>query len=528
MSNTNQQPSPALRMEAGSINCILLYALLYAANRNLLTVADSLPAVYVEYLLLMRLIILIHLIRRTPEVVNPDGVETTASEYFDVLGRSVRKESPGVGNNVIVETTEYDSKGQVTRKSNPYLENVETPVYTLYTYNPYEGYVTKVNHPDGGYTIPTYNGFNESTQTYAADASLIGSQDLIKNAKGQVQTRTVDGKSLNYKYDKAGRVTDILDPENGVTTTVYDNAGRKTSVSDANSGTTSYTYDAVGNIQTQTDARGITTTFVYDSLNRPKSVSYSNGEGNTVLTYDEGGQAKYALGRLTSVVDDAGKLELGYDIKGNRIYQRRTIDDLVVLFKRTYDLQSRLASTTYPDGTKVYQKYASTGHFSGITMDTADGSSKGYTVGSYTGPVIENGQFKIIRETGNGVKMEIQYDPIKRRPVGLVTKLANGNIESATSYTYDQKSNITQIADTIVNGRTQDFVYDAQNRLTQASGKYGVENYTYTDNGNLTKRGQFTLAYGDANHKHAVTAVTSPNTGTFNYAYDEAGNMISH
>jgi RHS repeat-associated protein len=463
----------------------------------------------------------------TKAIVNPDGGETTASEYFDVLGRSVRKESPGVGNNVIVETTEYDSKGQVTRKSNPYLENVETPVYTLYTYNPYEGYVTKVNHPDGGYTIPTYNGFNESTQTYAVDASLIGSQDLIKNAKGQVLTRTVDGKSLNYKYDKAGRVTDILDPENGVTTTVYDNAGRKTSVSDVNSGTTSYTYDAVGNIQTQTDARGITTTFVYDSLNRPKSVSYSNGEGNTVLTYDEGGQAKYALGRLTSVVDDAGKLELGYDIKGNRIYQRRTIDDLVVLFKRTYDLQSRLASTTYPDGTKVYQKYASTGHFSGITMDTADGSSKGYTVGSYTGPVIENGQFKIIRETGNGVKMEIQYDPIKRRPIGLVTKLANGNIESATSYTYDQKSNITQIADTIVNGRTQDFVYDAQNRLTQASGKYGVENYTYTDNGNLTKRGQFTLSYGDANHKHAVTAVTSPNTGTFNYAYDESGNMVS-
>ncbi len=34
--------------------------------------------------------------------------------------------------------------------------------------------------------------------------------------------------------------------------------------------------------------------------------------------------------------------------------------------------------------------------------------------------------------------------------------------------------------------------------------------------------------YGNANHKHAVTAVTSPNTGTFNYRYDEAGNMISH
>jgi hypothetical protein len=65
-------------MEAWSINCILVYISLYAANRNLLTIAwlmakesegrtDSLPAHYVEYLLLLRLMLLIHLIRRTPE-----------------------------------------------------------------------------------------------------------------------------------------------------------------------------------------------------------------------------------------------------------------------------------------------------------------------------------------------------------------------------------------------------------------------------------------------------------------------------
>ena len=70
MSNTNQQPSPALRMEAWSINCILRQSLISAANRNLLTVADSLTAHYVEYLLLLRLIILIHLIRRNAQKMN--------------------------------------------------------------------------------------------------------------------------------------------------------------------------------------------------------------------------------------------------------------------------------------------------------------------------------------------------------------------------------------------------------------------------------------------------------------------------
>ncbi len=56
-------------------------------------------------------------------------------------------------------------------------------------------------------------------------------------------------------------------------------------------------------------------------------------------------------------------------------------------------------------------------------MDSADGRSNGYTVGKYTGPVVADGKFKIIRETGNGVKQEIEYDPIKKRPTRLVTKM---------------------------------------------------------------------------------------------------------
>lgn len=79
MNNPNPQQSPALRMEAWSINCILLYASLYAANRNLLTIAwllgnesegrtDSLTAHYAEYLFLMRLMLLIHTIRRNARI----------------------------------------------------------------------------------------------------------------------------------------------------------------------------------------------------------------------------------------------------------------------------------------------------------------------------------------------------------------------------------------------------------------------------------------------------------------------------
>ena len=97
MSNANLQPSLALRMEAGSINCILLYASWYAANRNLLTIADSLPAHYVEYLLLMRLMLLIHLIRRTPRPM---------TENYDDAGNMVQRDA---------EVFTYDSENKLTQ-----------------------------------------------------------------------------------------------------------------------------------------------------------------------------------------------------------------------------------------------------------------------------------------------------------------------------------------------------------------------------------------------------------------------------
>jgi RHS repeat-associated protein len=460
----------------------------------------------------------------TKIVKNPEGGEIRATESVDALGRSVRKESPGIENAKIVETTEYNAKGQVVKKSNPYLEGKESPVYTVSEYDEVDGNVTKITYPDGSYAIPTVTGFNEKVEVYSASGELLTTNETIKNDKGLVLERRFNGKSIQYFYDVTGKVTKIRDAENGETVTSYDKAGRKISHTDSNSGTTLYNYDSSGNIKSQKDARNITTSFVYDELNRPTSIRFSNSEKEILMQYDSG---EYAKGRLTRVTDEAGVLEYKYDVKGNLVLERRQIDDKTVFLKKEYDLLNRLNSMTYPDGTKLYYHYASTGHLYEVKMDTADRQSLGHSVVKYNAIKYEGDSIKIDKYTGNGVRTEFVYDRIRKHPTNMNYYTKNNHLEKQIELKYDAKGNVITLNDLLNSNRSQTFEYDNQNRLLKAKGKYGEENYQYTDNGNLVKKNQFTLFYEDSKHRHAVTKAFSQNTGNIHYAYDETGNMIN-
>ena len=59
--------------------------------------------------------------------------------------------------------------------------------------------------------------------------------------------------------------------------------------------------DNASNLSTRTDNRNITTTYNYDALNRPTSITYSDGTSGATFGYDAGGAAAHAIGQLTSV-----------------------------------------------------------------------------------------------------------------------------------------------------------------------------------------------------------------------------------
>ncbi|WP_441006932.1 RHS repeat-associated core domain-containing protein [Leptospira santarosai] len=303
--------------------------------------------------------------------------------------------------------------------------------------------------------------------------------------------------------------------------------GRRVSTQDPNSGTISFAYDTVGRIASQTDARGRTIQFTYDTLGRALTQTTNGSETPVQFTYDEP-SVPFSRGRLTSVTDGSGITKSFYNQRGEIIQKTKYVDDITAIFKWDYDSLGRPITETLPDGTKLHNFYSPNGTLSSITMDTADGTSSGHTVVSYQGPYLDsNGVPNLKRTSGNGVTMEIGFEPLDKRPLRVVSKKQDGSVIANTELSYDAKGNITRIEDKLNPARTQNFTLDNLGRVTQGTGKYGTQNYSFSANGNLIQKGAYTLGYTDGNHANAVTTATSASTGTLNYGYDASGNMIS-
>lgn len=466
----------------------------------------------------------------TRQTTHTDEGDVWTKDYLNILGKSVKKES--LVTEGIISTTEsiYDSLGREIQKSNSYFTG-ESPSwsYTFY-YNQSEDSQerTKETIAATGEISRLVYGLRSTSVTTTNQSEVIRTETQTLDNWGRLIKKTSQGESLQYQYDNADRMIRIVDPGNGTTEIAYDIGGRKTRYSDSNSGTIIYTYNVAGDLLTQTDARGIIIRKEVDGLGRITKV-YPGNETPTVYEYDGGNSigSTNVIGKLTKVTDESGVIELAYDRKGNVIGEKRTIDDLQVLFQRTYDPFGRVKTITYPEGTLVRNHYTGTGQLAFLTMDSHDGNSLNHTVVSYEGPKIEDNKYYIERKTGNGIKTRIGYDPLRMRPQSLVTYLKDSSVEQSMKYEYDKRGNISAITDLINESRNQSFEYDHLSRVTKAVGKYGEENYNYHRNGNLLTKGAYTYSYDNGNHIHAVTRVNSPNTGLVGYSYDSMGNMTT-
>ncbi|MCL2683093.1 MAG: FG-GAP-like repeat-containing protein [Bacteroidales bacterium] len=270
--------------------------------------------------------------------------------YLDILGRTVRTETPGFGGGLVITESEYNEKGQLVRTSMPYFED-ETPQWTTFEYD-FAG--RKIEETFEGLT--TYYDYDRLTTTIIAPSGQTSSKTY--DAAGDLILATDGGGRIEYKYEIPGLVSTIIAPGNAITVITYDEYGRQETITDPNAGTITYTYNAYDQIVTQTDERGYITTNHYDRHGRLEQVDEAYGRITTYHYITSGPN----LGRLHSTVcnnetaqvfeyDEFGRVEQFDDIfEGNSLTTRYS-----------YDEYGNLKTYQYPLGYTLYYDYDDNG-----------------------------------------------------------------------------------------------------------------------------------------------------------------------
>lgn len=337
------------------------------------------------------------------------------------------------------------------------------------------------------------------TTTYTYDP--LG--DLLQVNQGQ-QTRS-------YQYDGLGRMISSTIPETG-----YQSAS------------VSYT-DLIGISQT-VDPRvapgtsnHLTASIGYDSLNRPQTITYSDGTPTVTYIYNPAGSANNTGGRLASVGNGVASETYQYDIMGRIAQCQKTIAGQTYTTKYAYNPDGSPSSISYPSGRTVNFGEDGIGR---LTQIGTNGSSL-LSINSYSAAGA------VLSETyGNGISGTYAFN----NQLQLATIQYGGSSALLNlAYNYGGASDngqIQGITDYLLASRSASYTYDELGRLKVAqtndvkSAETWAFKYYYDRFGN--RLGEIPFA-GTASMSPSEVVVdpTTNHITTNGVAYDAAGNMSS-
>jgi RHS repeat-associated protein len=374
------------------------------------------------------------------------------------------------------------------------------------------------------------DGTPEGSPTLARPIVTTYAYDVLDNltsasvaAMGPVNGVTYTGQPRTYVYDGLSRATSVATPESGTVTNFYTNSSGQTCANDPT---------LVCRVQ---DARGIVKTLTYDGINRPLTVSYSDGTPSVTYAYDAGGVGAFALDRLTSITEGSNSQTFTYNNLGRIISANQIIDSVSYPLQYSYNLLGQLATITYPSGRVVTETYnnigqpasiasGSTTYLSGTSFNAA-GETLGFAMGNgVQGTFLYNDHLQIAKlryfKTGSPDILNLGYDY-----TSAAQSNNNGQIQAIHYYTQDQPPVEDQT-------KSESFTYDAWNRLKAAQTISVNPNTAYTWSltwgyDRLGNRKQQTLVNGNM-----PNGVNQPNftidetkNQIIGYCYDTAGNL---
>ncbi len=492
------------------------------------------------------------------------GLNKIRTVFVDGIGNQIQTQFTSDPDGTDFVDTTYDGLERKVAASNPHRSAASsTDGTTQYTYNALNR-VTLVTQPDGSPVSTSYAG-NQMTVTDEAGKKRKSQTDGL----GRLTTVWEDPTTLNYETDYTYDVLNNLltvnqkgnDPNSAnwrTRTFTYDSLSRLLCGSNPEiaavicpaSGTfpfgaVTYTYDADGNALTKTapapnqasnGTNTETVTYSYDALNRltQKSFSAITPLATPAIQYGYDGVAptgctppaltdSYPKGRRTSMCDASGSTSWKHDVLGRILSESRTIAGNNKLTSYTYNLDGSLATLTYPTDLVMTYAYSTAGRALAV-KDLAH--SNNYANNALYTPA---GALTSMQQNKSGSNILTTTDSYNSRqqPAILSASAPSATIMNLSydfhASTHADNGNVFQIVNNKNNNHTQNFTYDALNRIASAytQGTNWGETFTVDAWGNLTNKAPVT---GKTNYEPLSVSATTQNHLT-GFNYDPAGNM---
>ncbi|WP_353572692.1 RHS repeat-associated core domain-containing protein [Candidatus Albibeggiatoa sp. nov. BB20] len=370
------------------------------------------------------------------------------SQVTDALGRTEQFTRDAVGR-ILAQTLPDERQIQYEYDDNGNITSIKPPSRPEHTYS-YDA----VDLPSE-YQAPTVNSSgHETLSSFNRDKQL-------------TRVTLADNKVIDFNYDQAGRVEEIVLPK-GTQSYSYDSeTGQVISVSDEASGSViNYEYDGSLLLSEQWT----------NSIEGSVNYSYNNDFRLQTTSVNEETAVNYGYDK-DGLMTQAGDLTLLRD-RYNGLLKGSTLDNVKTILTHTQFGELKTEVATY-DGTELYRAEYSYDKLSRITQKSE----------------VVNGQSSV---------SQYQYD--------LTGRLIQVDVDSVvTTYQYDGNSNRTHI-----NG-VEIASYDNQDRLLT----YENQRYTHTTNGERltkTENGETTRYHYDVSTN--LTQVRLASGQTVSYIID--------
>ncbi|MBL8262569.1 MAG: RHS repeat-associated core domain-containing protein [Xanthomonadaceae bacterium] len=425
---------------------------------------------------------------------------TGTKTFYDALDRVTRIEQSGENNLTLVTTTEYLS-GLRTRVTNP-RQQATTTSFMAWDQPGYDMPILS-EEPEGKVIqITRHPQFGWPLQLTQRDAS------------------TTLSASRKYIYDGHGQLCKTIEPETGASVMGYDDAGNPAWQV---SGLDASVYGSTNDCQhVAAYGTGLAVTRQYDGRNRLTHLTFPDGRGNQIWTYE-----KDSLPASITTYNGAGGTEgvtTAYTYNSRRLLTGESIQQpnwYAWSSGYEYDAIGNLRWQSYPTGLTV--DYAP--NALGQSTQVKDTANKVYASGVSYHP---NGALKQFTY-GNGIIHTMQQNT--RQLPSRVT--SSGGVNDFT-YNYDPNGNVTNIWDLARGDHYSRWLtYDNLDRLTSAgSGSFGGDSwhrFTYDALDNLKSwklagvKDYADYVY-DAQNRLASIRNTAGAT-VVGFAYDAQGNV---